>query len=157
MKKNIFLLTAIVLLFSCNRGVGVSEQRVTEIVDSILISNNLIQSNQINPNILSNIDSFIGTWTDGDNIDIEITKNKEFVAWDPVCFYYFAYEESSSELLLEFEDAECKWGAQYESYIGKEFGKCSIKNGELILEINTPELAGIFGSSLKFKQGSRFD
>ncbi len=77
MKKILLLISSVVIITSCNNG-GVSEKRVIEIVDSILISKNLTQSNQTNTNESSIIDSFIGNWTDGSNTDISIDKDGSF-------------------------------------------------------------------------------
>lgn len=156
MKKIIFIITSLVLLSSCNNG-GVSEKRVIEIVDSILISKNLTQSNQTNPIVNTNIDSFIGTWTDL-NTDITIGKDNSFKMGNPVCESVFTYKESGSELILVFKDISCKFQPQDGNNIGKEVGKCNIQNGKLIVEIkNIPELDGTEIGGGEFKSGSRFD
>ena len=158
MKKLLLLILLVVIITSCNNS-GVSDKRVIEIVDSILISKNLTQSNQTNPNDNSKIDLFLGKWTDGENIDITIGKDKSFMMSNPVCESNFTYKNSGSELILEFQEVQCKFQPQNGNNKGKEVGKCYILNGELIVEIeNIPELdgTGLQGGG-KFKSGSRFD
>ena len=157
MRKLFYLLVTTGLISSCNNN-GVSEKRVVEIVDSILISKNLTQSNQKNPIDNSNIDSFIGEWTDGENIDITIGKDKSFIISNPVCGTDFTYKVSGSELILEFQKVECKFQTQDGNNKGKEVGKCYIQNGRLIVEKKfIPELEGTGINEGTFKRGSRFD
>ena len=153
MKKILLFISSVVIIPSCNKGV-VSEKRVVEIVDSILTSKNVTQSNQTNPNNNSIVDSFLGNWTDGFNTDISIGKDKSISMGGSVCQSNFSYKESGSELILIFEEVYCKFQTQDGNNKGKEVGKCYIKNGELIVDIKKiPELDGTNIEGGTFQKG----
>jgi hypothetical protein len=154
MKKILFLVSSVIII-SCNKG-GVSEKRVVEIVDSIMVSKNLTQSNKTNPNNNSIIDSFIGEWNDN-NTYISIGNDKSFSMGNSVCSSEFTYKESGSELILVFEDLACKIQKQDGNNRGLEVGKCYIQNGELIVEFKyISELEGTGISAGNYKRGSRY-
>ena len=106
---------------------------------------------------ISNIDNYIGNWTDG-NTDISIGNDKSFSMGNSVCSSSFTYTESGSELILVFEYVLCKIQIQDGNNRGQEVGKCYIQNGELIVEFkNISELEGTGIESGNYKKGSKYD